>query len=77
MLLLEHARTLDHPPALQVFASDLDEQAIQKARAGLYPEASAADVTEERLRRFFVKEPAATGCAANCARWCSSPRTIC
>jgi two-component system CheB/CheR fusion protein len=56
MLLLEHARTLDAPPSLQVFACDLDEEAIQYARAGHYPEAIVADVSEERLRRFFVKE---------------------
>jgi two-component system CheB/CheR fusion protein len=56
MMLLEHARKLDSPPALQVFACDLDDQAIQTARAGHYPEAITADVSEERLRRFFVKE---------------------
>jgi len=56
MLLLEHARSMDAPPALQVFACDLSEEAIQEARAGLYPEAIAADVSEDRLRRFFVKD---------------------
>jgi two-component system CheB/CheR fusion protein len=56
ILLLEHARTLDHPPALQVLASDLDEPAIQKARAGVFPEASAADISEDRLRRFFLHD---------------------
>lgn len=56
MLLLEHARTLDSPPGIQVFGCDLDEGAIQMARAGIYPETIAADVSEERLRRFFVKE---------------------
>jgi two-component system CheB/CheR fusion protein len=55
MLLLEHARKMDDPPALQVFACDLDEQAIAKARMGFYPEAITADVSEERLQRFFVK----------------------
>lgn len=56
MLLLEHARTLDTPPPIQVFACDLDSDAIASARAGLYPEAIVADVNEDRLRRFFVKE---------------------
>ena len=56
MLLVEHARTLDAPPAIQVFATDLDEQAIRLARNGFYPLASAADLSEERLRRFFTKE---------------------
>ena len=56
MLLQEHARYLDAPPAVQVFATDLDEQAIQNARNAFYPSAIAADVSPDRLRRFFTKE---------------------
>jgi two-component system CheB/CheR fusion protein len=41
--------------ALQIFATDLDKDAIDKARAGLYPENISADVSEERLRQFFAK----------------------
>jgi two-component system CheB/CheR fusion protein len=57
MLLSEHARTLDAPPTINIFATDLDETVIQTARAGFYPETIAADVSEERLRRFFTREP--------------------
>lgn len=56
MLLLEYCRKLDNPPALQVFACDLDDEAIQVARAGVYPDTISADVSDERLRRFFVKD---------------------
>ena len=56
MLLVEHARRLAHPPAIQVFACDLDGAAIAQARAGVYTLAIAADVSEERLARFFVKD---------------------
>ena len=56
MLLAEHARTLDVAPTIQVFASDLDEHAVQTARDGVYPAAIEADVSPERLRRYFVKE---------------------
>ncbi len=42
--------------SLQVFATDLDKDAIDKARTGVYPANIAADVSPERLRRFFVKE---------------------
>ncbi len=56
MLLREHADTLDDPPHLQIFATDLDESAIQNARDGLYTETITADVSEERLRRFFTHE---------------------
>jgi two-component system CheB/CheR fusion protein len=58
MLLAEHSATLESPPILQVFASDLDEQAIRTARDGAYPDTIVADVSEERLRRFFIKETA-------------------
>ncbi len=57
MLLWEHARTLEASPQLQVFATDLDDEVIRRAREGFYPEAISADVSEERLRRFFVHEP--------------------
>ena len=42
--------------SLQIFATDLDRDAIDKARAGVYPANIAADVSPERLRRFFVQE---------------------
>ncbi len=41
---------------LQIFATDLDEHAIDTARNGLYPFSIAADVSEVRLRRFFLTE---------------------
>ncbi|MDQ8204725.1 chemotaxis protein CheB [Pelagicoccus sp. SDUM812003] len=39
----------------QIFASDLDSDAIAKAREGVFVENIAADMSPERLRRFFVK----------------------
>jgi len=41
---------------LQVFATDLDKDAIDKARQGIYPENISADVTPEQLSRFFAKD---------------------
>ena len=41
---------------LQVFASDVDPDAVAAARESLYPEAISADVSPERLARFFTKE---------------------
>jgi len=41
----------------QVFATDIDSQAIAAARTGLYPASIAADITPERLVRFFAAEP--------------------
>jgi two-component system CheB/CheR fusion protein len=43
---------------LLIFASDLDKDAIARARAGAYPESISADVSEARLKRFFVPEAA-------------------
>ncbi|HTP67184.1 MAG TPA: CheR family methyltransferase [Geobacteraceae bacterium] len=40
---------------MQIFATDADEDAIAKARRGEYQEKIVEDVTEERLRRFFVR----------------------
>jgi two-component system, chemotaxis family, CheB/CheR fusion protein len=44
---------------IQIFATDISETALEKARAGIYTESIAADVSPERLRRFFVKAPRA------------------
>jgi two-component system CheB/CheR fusion protein len=41
--------------ALQIFATDLDRDAIAKARQAFYPPNIVADVSPERLSRFFVK----------------------
>jgi two-component system CheB/CheR fusion protein len=56
MLLAESAARHSRPPAVQVFASDIDENALGRAREGVYPEAIAADVSPERLKRFFDRE---------------------
>jgi two-component system, chemotaxis family, CheB/CheR fusion protein len=40
---------------VQVFATDVSESAVEQARAGVYPESIAADVSPERLSRFFNK----------------------
>jgi two-component system CheB/CheR fusion protein len=42
--------------ALQIFATDLDRDAIDKARQGFFPANISADVAPERLTRFFAKE---------------------
>ena len=55
MCLLEvfEAKGVSFP--IQIFATDLDSDAVQQARRGVYPQNIVADVTPERLRRFFVK----------------------
>lgn len=41
---------------LQIFATDIDKEAIEIARHGVYPSNIAADVSPERLQRYFTKE---------------------
>jgi len=43
---------------IQIYSTDLDDDAIATARAGIYPPNIAQDVSPERLRRFFVKDVA-------------------
>lgn len=42
--------------SVQIFGTDLDEEAIHAARAGIYPESVSVDVSQERLHKFFVKD---------------------
>lgn len=56
MLLIEAVRGAQSPPKIQVFGSDIDERALQIARHGRYPLSIEADVTPERLKRFFERE---------------------
>lgn len=43
---------------IQIFGTDLSENAIQRARAGFYKDSIVSDISEIRLRRFFHKVPA-------------------
>lgn len=56
MLLIEYSRNVDDAPSFQIFASDIDDEALQTARVGVYPESITSDISPDRLARFFVKE---------------------
>jgi two-component system CheB/CheR fusion protein len=56
MLMADQAALADHPPSFQVFASDIDDSAIDTARAGNYPASIITDVAPARLRQYFNKE---------------------
>jgi two-component system CheB/CheR fusion protein len=56
MLLLEALATGQRNIRLQIFATDVDAEAVAVAREGLYPPTIEADVSPERLARFFVRE---------------------
>ncbi len=56
ILFLEEIANAQRNIKLQIFASDVDGDAITSARAGLFPWSIEADVSPARLTRFFAKE---------------------
>ncbi len=56
ILLREYAPKSEAMPRLQVFASDIDEHALDIARIGRYPATIAKDVPVQRLERYFLCE---------------------
>ncbi len=56
ILLLEYASRLEMPPRVQIFASDLHERSLSRAREGFYPGDITSDVSPQRIKRFFTKE---------------------
>jgi len=57
ILIQERMEALRQSHTVQIFATDIDSRAIATARAGIYPASIAADLSPERLARFFVAEP--------------------
>ncbi len=56
MLFREEITAAKREIKLQIFASDVDADAVATARDGLYPETIGADVSSARLTRFFSKD---------------------
>lgn len=57
ILLVEQMQALKQNFMLQVFATDIDSRAIATARDGVYPISIAADISAQRIARFFTLEP--------------------
>jgi two-component system, chemotaxis family, CheB/CheR fusion protein len=56
ILLHETMEQLGRHYHIQIFGTDIDEDAIAVARSGNYPESIMADVSAVRMKRYFVKE---------------------
>lgn len=56
ILVLEVMDMLKQHHNVQIFASDIDADAIEHGRLGVYLDSIAADVSPERLNKYFVKE---------------------
>ncbi|MCB1870307.1 MAG: chemotaxis protein CheR, partial [Gammaproteobacteria bacterium] len=59
MLIHEHLEHTGATRDVQIFATDIDQAALEVARAGVYPESIISDVSKERLTRFFSKNKSA------------------
>ena len=55
MCLLEELRGDANEPSIQIFGTDASEEAIERARVGIYPDTIITEVSADRLRHFFVK----------------------
>ena len=76
MLFREEIAAAKRNIKLQVFASDVDPDAVASAREGLYPEAIEADVSPHGLPAFSQRKITVTGYCPSCARsWSSRCRT--
>ncbi len=56
ILIQEYIESLKTPFHVQIFATDIDPQAISLARAGIYPSTIASDISPQRFKRFFNLE---------------------
>ena len=56
IILREYMEEKGHNFPVQIFATDINEHVIIQARTGLYPDNISADVSSERLKKFFTKE---------------------
>jgi two-component system, chemotaxis family, CheB/CheR fusion protein len=56
MLVIEHCEKNHQHRPIRIFASDIDESSLAVARAGVYPDSVTADISAQRLQRFFSKE---------------------
>ncbi len=56
ILIQEQMEKLNQTFKVQIFATDIDSRAIEKARSGLYPVSISSDISPKRLKRFFTPD---------------------
>lgn len=56
ILLQEQMEKLKQIFKIQIFATDIDKRAIEKARSSIYSPTISTDISQERLERFFIKD---------------------
>jgi two-component system CheB/CheR fusion protein len=51
-----HSRNISQAAtAIQIFATDISDTALDRARTGLYTEAAVSEISADRLKRFFIR----------------------
>ncbi|MBF0328786.1 MAG: PocR ligand-binding domain-containing protein [Nitrospirae bacterium] len=55
ILFSEHLDSIQKKLDIKIFATDVDKDAIEYAGVGIYPESIVADISADRLKRFFVQ----------------------
>jgi two-component system CheB/CheR fusion protein len=63
ILIHEHMEAVKQNYNLQLFATDIDNRAIAAARSGVFPASIAADISSDRLARFFTPEQCGPECS--------------
>lgn len=77
ILLREHMDTLRNVPGVQLFATDIDDSALNVARAARYPLALLDSVSDERRKRFFVEDGGSYVITKNVREMCIfSPHSV-
>jgi two-component system CheB/CheR fusion protein len=52
-----HTRSISQATtAIQIFATDISDTALDRARTGIYPDAAVSEISPDRLKRFFVRQ---------------------
>ena len=67
IVFLEHLARLGRASRIQIYATDVNEDALAVARRGVYPSTVANDVSPERLQRFFYDRESSSRSARTCA----------
>jgi len=55
-IILDEILNFDRSKHIKIFVTDVDEDAVKQARAGVFPEVTVSNISPERLKRYFVQK---------------------
>ena len=55
-IILDEILNFDRSKHIKIFATDVDEDAVKQARAGIFPEVTLSNISPERLKRYFIQK---------------------